>query len=139
MSHPDELPNLFLDRSLGRVQVARGLRAAGLRLITLAEHYGMPADECIADTVWLADAGTHGWVVLMKDERIRRNQAERGALTKHHVRCFCLTRQDLTAADMTRRFLDNLPAITAACSQPGPFLYAVHTNRIVRLQLSPRP
>lgn len=90
MSHPDELPDLFLDRSLGRVQVARGLRAVGLRLITLAEHYGIPADERVADTVWLANVGARGWVVFMKDERIRRNQAERDALMKHHVRCFCL-------------------------------------------------
>ncbi|MGH8907898.1 MAG: hypothetical protein ACRD0K_15610 [Egibacteraceae bacterium] len=139
MSHPDGLPDLFLDRSLGRVQVARGLRAAGLRLVTLAEHYGIPADERVADTTWLAEAGTRGWVVFMKDERIRRNWAERGALTKYHVRCFCLTRQDLIAADMTKRFLGNLPAVTAACSKPGPFLYAVHANRLVRLLLEPRP
>ncbi len=40
-SHPDGLPELFLDRSLGRRQVPDLLRAAGLRLRTLAEVYGM--------------------------------------------------------------------------------------------------
>ena len=49
MSHPDGLPDLFLDRSLGRIKVPTFLRAAGLRLTTLSEHYGMPADETIPD------------------------------------------------------------------------------------------
>lgn len=52
--HPDGLPELFLDRSLGRRQVPTLLRDVGLRLRTLAEVYGIPADETIADTEWLA-------------------------------------------------------------------------------------
>ncbi len=38
MSHPDGLPDLFLDRSLGRKKIPTLLRDAGLRLVTLAEH-----------------------------------------------------------------------------------------------------
>jgi hypothetical protein len=57
VSHPDGLPDLFLDRSLGRKKVPDLLRAAGLRLVTLAEHYGIPADEGVADTEWLELAG----------------------------------------------------------------------------------
>ena len=49
MPHPDGLPELFLDRSLGRIKVPQMLRAAGLSLITLAEHYGVPADESVAE------------------------------------------------------------------------------------------
>ena len=71
MSHPAGLPDLFIGRSLGRTQVPRLLRAAGLRLVTLAEHYGIPADEQVADATWLHDAGTAGWVVFMKDDPIR--------------------------------------------------------------------
>jgi hypothetical protein len=79
--HPDGLPNLFLDRSLGRHQVPDRLRAAGLRLRTLAEIYGVPVDEDVADTDWLAQAGINGWAVLMKDERIRYRAAERAVLS----------------------------------------------------------
>ncbi len=62
MSHPDGLPDLFLDRSLGRVKVPSLLRAEGLRLTTLAEHYGVPADEMISDVTWLKLAGDKvGW------------------------------------------------------------------------------
>ncbi len=50
MSHPAALPDLFLDRSLGGIKVPGLLRDAGLRLVTLSEHYGVPADERVADT-----------------------------------------------------------------------------------------
>lgn len=83
--HPEELPDLFLDRSLGRRQVPDLLRAAGLRLRTLSEVYGIPADEDVADVDWLERAGASGWVVLMKDERIRYRPAERQALVVHRV------------------------------------------------------
>jgi hypothetical protein len=43
IGHPDGLPTLFLDRSLGRRQVPDLLRAAGLHLRTLAEVYGIPS------------------------------------------------------------------------------------------------
>lgn len=136
MSHPDGLPDLFIDRSLGRVKVPALLRAAGLRLTTLAEHYGVPTDESIGDAEWLELAGTKGWAVFMKDTRIRYNIAEREAVLAHEVRCFCLSNQSLDADQMAARFLDNLDAIEAACIETEPFIYAVHTNRIERLPIS---
>jgi uncharacterized protein with PIN domain len=135
VSHPDGLPDLFIDRSLGRIQVPRLLRDAGLRLVTLAEHYGIPADEEVEDTKWLELAGRNGWVVLHKDAQIRRRQAEREAVQRFYVRCFCITRQDLTAPEMAGRYLSHLRSITQACAAPGPFIYAVHGPRIERLEL----
>lgn len=78
-SHPPGLPTLFLDRSLGRIQVPTILRDAGLRVVTLAEQYGMPTDETVEDVTWLRDASTRGWAVVIKDERIRRWPAEQGS------------------------------------------------------------
>ena len=132
MSHPAGLPDLFLDRSLGRVAVPRLLRASGLRLVTLAEHYGVPRDETVEDVEWLRLAGRQGWVVLMKDKGIRRNPRERAVVHAYSVRCFCLTRQGLKSSEMARRFLDSIDAITEACRSPGPFIYAVEETRIVR-------
>ena len=62
MPHPAQLPDVFLDRSLGRVKVPQLLRDAGLRLLTLAERYGIPADEGVSDEEWLAEvAGEARW------------------------------------------------------------------------------
>jgi len=135
VSHPDGLPDLFVDRSLGRLRVPQGLRAAGLQLVTLAEHYGIPDDENVEDATWLRDIGLLGWAVFMKDAEIRRRRAEQQALVDGQVRAFCLTRQDLPADEMIARFLRSLPAITAACANPGPFIYAVQANRIERLRI----
>jgi hypothetical protein len=135
VSHPDGLPDLFLDRSLGRIKVPQRLRAAGLRLVTLSEHYGIPADEGVADDEWLELAGSRGWVVFMKDTRIRYNRAEREAVKAHGVRCFCLANQNLTGDEMADRFLSNLEAIVRACGELGPFIYAVHRTRIEKLPI----
>ena len=93
-------PHFFVDRSLGRRQVPELLRADGWELVTLAEHYGIPADEGVADVDWLRLAGEQGWPVLMKDEQIRYRPAERAALLKHGVRAFCLTSGNLTGRQM---------------------------------------
>ena len=133
MSHPDGLPDLFLDGSLGRLKVPQLLRERGLRLVTLAERYGIPDDERVTDERWLRDAGRRGEAVFMKDARVRYKVAEKRAVTQLQVRCFCLSRQDLRADEMAGRFLDNLHRITEACRDDGPFIYAVHGRRIDRI------
>jgi hypothetical protein len=134
--HPVGLPPLFLDRSLGRRQVPELLRAAGLQLQTLSEVYGIPADEDVSDVAWLELAGGQGWPVLMKDERIRYRAAERDALVAHGVRAFCLTSGNLRAAEMAAQFLAAIDELAAACSRPGPFLFAVSARGLRRLDLS---
>ena len=133
--HPDGLPDLFLDRSLGRRQVPAMLREAGLRLHTLAEVYGVPADEDVVDTAWLQLAGQRGWPVLMKDERIRYRPAERAALVAYRVQAFCLTGGNLRAAAMAEQYLAVLDDLALACETPGPFLYAVSARGLRRLDL----
>lgn len=127
------LPLVFVDRSLGRLAVPRLLRLAGVQLVTLAEHYGMPQDETVEDVTWLADSAQRGWVAFMKDEHIRRRPAERLAIEANNARCFCITNMNLPSATMAQRYLDNLDAVASACAQPGPFMYTVHAHRIERL------
>ncbi|MGH3940296.1 MAG: hypothetical protein ACRDTG_17020 [Pseudonocardiaceae bacterium] len=134
--HPDGLSELFLDRSLGRRQVPDLLRAAGLRLHTLAEVYGIPADENVEDVDWLTRAGQEGWVVLMKDERIRYRAVERVAVITHNVQAFCLTSGNLRAAAMAHQYLAVLHGIAEVCRQPGPFLYAVSSTGLRRVDLT---
>lgn len=82
---PNGEPFVFVDRSLGRLQLPRLLRASGIQLVTLAEHYGIPADEAVEDATWIAEVAQQGWILFMKDERIRRRPAERRALHRHAV------------------------------------------------------
>jgi hypothetical protein len=83
-------PKFFLDRSLGRKAVPEALRADDWEIITLAEHYGVPADEQVADVEWIREAAEQGWPILMKDKRIRYRQAERQAVIEHGAHCFVI-------------------------------------------------
>lgn len=134
MSHPATLPDLFVDRSLGRKKVPAVLRAAGLSLTTLAEHYGIPSDESVPDVAWLTDATAHGWICLMKDAAIARNDAEKATVLAVGARCFCLSRQSLSAAVMAGWFLAALEEMTdAVSSTTPPFIYAVERGGLRRL------
>ena len=74
-------PRFFVDRSLGRKAVPDALRADGWDLVTLAEYYGTPTDQEVADTVWIEEAAKQGWPILMKDKRIRHRQGRRILIT----------------------------------------------------------
>ncbi|WP_250286729.1 PIN-like domain-containing protein [Frankia sp. CiP1_Cm_nod2] len=136
-ARPEGLPHIFVDRSLGRMAVPRLLRQAGIDLTTLADHYGIPHDEKVEDVTWLADTARLGWAAFMKDERIRRRPAERAAVIKHAARCFYINRQNLPGPEMVQRFIDNLDTIITACAEADPFIYAVHSNQIKKMDLDP--
>lgn len=130
MSQPEQPPRFFVDRSLGRIVFPKLLRAAGRELITLAEHYGVPHDEQVADTQCIEDTAKLGWPVLMKDKRIRYRRAEIEAVADHAARCFVITRGDLTSADYAARFVTNQQTIFRIAATDGPFVYAVHADRL---------
>lgn len=135
MSQLGQLPKFFLDRSLGTKAVPEALRAAGWDVVTLAEHYGMPADEHVADTEWIEEAAGRGWPILMKDKRIRHRQAEINAVVSHQARCLVITRGDLQSAEMVNRIIANKAAILAALGESGPYIYSVQVDRLSRLHL----
>lgn len=138
MSSPEQPPpKFFLDRSLGRKAVPEALRVDGWSIVTLAEHYGVPADEKVADVNWIEEAAKQGWPILMKDKRIRHRQAEINAVVEHKARCFVITRGDLPSADMAIRFIANKAAILAAVAEPGPYIYSVQVDRLSRLYPPP--
>lgn len=115
-------PHFFVDRSLGRIRVPGRLRAAGWELTTLAEHYGIPADEDITDIDWLTLAGSRGWAVLMKDDRIRRRPAELAALRAAGVHAFCIANANLDTDHQVELLLRHQAQIFHRCAEAGPTL-----------------
>lgn len=124
------LPHIFVDRSLGSIQVPRLLRAAGLQLTTMAEHYGEQRGQGLGDQDWIAESARLEWIAFHKDDAIRRNEAEKVAVRRTGARCFCVPRANLMAAQAAQRYLDNLVAIAKAAVEPGPFIYSVYPNEI---------
>lgn len=126
-------PEFFIDRSLGRIAVPEALRACGLVVHPMAEVYGEQIGQGLADETWLRDVGERGWIVLMKDDAIRRRPAEREALIAGGVRAFCLTNAQLRGEEQARRLVDNRHRILRQARQPGPYIYGVYEGRIQRL------
>jgi hypothetical protein len=128
-----EQPEFFIDRSLGRRVVPDALRECGLVVHTMASVYGEQTGQGLRDDTWLRDVGQRGWIVLMKDDAIRRRPAERDALTEEGVRAFCLTNAQLRGEEQARRFVENRHRILRQARQPGPYIYGVYEGRIQRL------
>ncbi len=71
--------------------------------------------------------------MLTKDRRLRYRPAEIQAIRRFGVRAFVLTGGSLTAAEQAARFDRSRARIEEACAAAGPFVYAVHAERIVRI------
>ncbi|ORA40576.1 MULTISPECIES: PIN-like domain-containing protein [Mycobacterium avium complex (MAC)] len=69
-----QLPHVFIDRSLGAIQLPKLLRAAGIALTTMREHYGETRAQTVADNEWIALTAQRGWIAFHKDDNIRRNE-----------------------------------------------------------------
>lgn len=126
-------PHVFVDRSLGAVQVPKLLREAGFVLTTMREHYGEQQAQRVQDVEWIALAAERDWITFHKDDHIRRNSLERQTVIDVSGRMFCIANAEITAADAAQRYISNFRAIAAAAQNPGPFVYTVHPRRIERL------
>lgn len=89
------------------------------------------------DEEWIGDAGRRGWIILMKDAKVRYRPAELRALVVHSVRAFCLTNANVRGIEQAERFVANLPRIVRVAERPGPYVYGVYADEL-RL-LWPRP
>ncbi len=133
MARPEPPPEFFIDRSLGRRHLADALHSHGYIVHTLSSVYGEQEGQQVEDERWLRDAGAKRWIVLMKDDAIRRRPAERDALIDAGVRAFCLTNARLRAADQTERFIANRHRIVQQARKPGPYIYGVYEHGLRRL------
>ncbi len=111
----------------------RLLRAAGIELTTMREHYGEEVGQRVDDVDWLIEIADREWIGFCKDAAIKRNEVERETVLARGARLFVVARADLGAAEVAARFTNNLVAITTAAAEPGPFIYSVQLTRIERL------
>jgi hypothetical protein len=126
-------PEFFVDRSLGRHVVPDALREAGVVVHVMADVYGERIGQGLADEEWLRDAGERGWVVLMKDAKIRYRPVELGVIVDHGLRAFCLMNANLRGTEMASRLVASLPRMLRIAQEPGPFIYGVYVTGLRRL------
>ena len=104
----------FLDYQIGRYVVAEALRAAGAHVEVHIDHFGQAAP----DLEWIPEVGRREWVLIAKDENIRRNPLERAAYEDARVRAV------VTGIDMSGNLIDRSPPSRGVCFwrlRPGQF------------------
>ena len=78
------------------------------------------------DAEWLAMAGAQRWIVLMRDQRVRRRPLEMKALQNAGVGAFVLNAGQATAQATADVILAKLPKIlNIVRSERKPFLYTL--------------
>jgi len=112
----------FLDHQIGRYQVAAALRAAGAKVEVHLDYY--PGD--MPDIEWIPDVARRDWVLITKDQNIRRNPLERAAYQASKLRGFVATGKDMNAKELGELLVRCLPGmVRRTAGRPGPLLFTI--------------
>jgi hypothetical protein len=103
-----------------------------------ADHFPDTENQPEAsDCDWLLSVGRRGWVVLTKDEKIRRNQIEIVALLKSGAPAFASTAGNITGDQLADSFLIAMPQILKFLRHhTPPYIATVSRHGHVRMLLT---
>ena len=122
-SLPETGPVFFLDRDLGKYDVAEALRSLGAS-VEIHSNYFSASEK---DSVWLVDVGKRGWTILTRDRHILTRPPEVAALLRANTHVFILrSRKELDGPQMAAAFVkayDQMRRLVA--SKIPPFLVRV--------------
>jgi PIN like domain len=114
--------SFFLDYQIGRFVVADALRAAGARVEVHIEHF----EQNAPDTEWIPEVGRREWVLITKDQNIRRNPLERAAYEAAKLRGFVVTWKDMSGPELADLLVRSLPGmVRRAAGRRGPLLFSI--------------
>lgn len=86
------------------------------------------------DVEWLPIAGRNGWIVVMRDKKIRVRHHEREALLEAGVRAFCFTGGgNYSKWQLLDLFVRQVDAMTRVAAEPGPYICSVTQAGVRRL------
>ena len=117
----------FLDHQIGRYVVADKLREAGATVKAHLDHFKGDAP----DLEWIPEIGRRNWVLITKDQNIRRNPLERAAYASAKLRGFVATGKDMSGPDLGELLVRCLTGmVRRAHNRPGPLLFAISRNGV---------
>lgn len=107
--------------------VADALRAAGARVEVHIDHFPQAAP----DTEWIPEVGAREWVLITKDQNIRRNPLERAAYESANLRGFVVTGADMGGADLAQLLVRCLSGMARrAAGRNGPLLFTISAGGV---------
>ena len=112
----------FLDHQIGRYQVAEALRATGAVVEVHLDQF--PGDA--PDVDWIPEVGRRRWILITKDQNIRRNPLERAAYEAARLRGFVATGKDMKATELGALLVQCLPGmVRRVAGRSGPCLFTI--------------
>lgn len=112
----------FLDHQVGRYVVAEMLCAAGARVEVHLDHF----PGYTPDHEWIPEVGQRGWVLITKDQNIRRNPLERAAYGAAKLRGFIVTGKDMNGNELGGLLVRCLDAmVRRTAGHTGPLLFTI--------------
>jgi predicted nuclease of predicted toxin-antitoxin system len=130
-SKPLETIEIFVDRCLGK-RIGAPLAAAGAEVFLHDDHFPQDAE----DHDWLTEVGKRGWIVLTKDQWIRRRPIQRDALLDADLKVFCFMSGSVPFSDMTQIISDCLPTIRKIVDKTRPpFIAGIYKDGRVKVLL----
>ena len=124
LGDPPQQPEFLIDRALG-IALAASIEARGYVVHTLRSMYGEEQAQSVDDEVWIPKFAQLGYILLTKDDEIRRYPPARDAAFNSGARIFCLPNANLDGPHIQERFLSNLNRIIQRAKHEGPYMYAV--------------
>jgi predicted nuclease of predicted toxin-antitoxin system len=119
----------FLDHQIGRYQVAEALRNAGAKVEVHLDHFQGDAP----DSEWIPEVASHGWVLITKDQNIRRNPLERAAYEAAKLRGFVVTGKNMNAKELGELLVAHLSAmVRRTAGRTGPLLFTISRFGVFR-------
>ncbi|MFN0141589.1 MAG: hypothetical protein ACKVQW_16070 [Pyrinomonadaceae bacterium] len=130
-SKPLDSLEIFIDRSLGK-KIALPLKEAGARVHLHDDYF----EQDVEDQEWLTEVGKRGWLVITKDQWIRRRPLERDSLLNANLKVFCFISGSIPFSEMAEVFVRALSAIRRiADNTPPPFIAGIYKDASVRVIL----
>lgn len=104
-------------------------RSYGLRVVTIAEHFG---ETKVPDEVWIEWSARQGMIAVCKDDRIRYRYDEAEAIERAGARVLVLANRTLSVNEMVERFRQSLRHLPGLTRIAEPWIFGVYKGGDVR-------
>lgn len=89
-------------------------------------------DQATADSEWIPEVGRRSWVLITKDQNIRRNALERNAYQAAALRGFIVTGKDMSGKELAALLVSRLDQMTRkVAGRTGPLLYTISRTGVI--------
>lgn len=120
---------IFIDRSVPK-GVAEAIKKVRSDVLWLEDKFAHDTP----DEEWLPVAGREGWLVILRDKKVRTRPGEREKIMQYGVGCFILNqKQDPTRWQYLQLLTSTLDQMQEKFVEtPRPFIYTVDRNGVFR-------